>query len=295
MSLGPATRGILAMLAAIGLFSTMDAIIKSIHDHVGTVQILFFRSLFALLPLLPVIRAEGGAAALRTRRPWAQLAYGLLMMGFLLCFFTALGLLPLADVYAVNFASPLFITALSLPLLGEPVGPRRWAAVLVGFAGVLVILRPGAGVLTLGGLVALAAAAFYALGMIQVRRLARTETSGSIVFWFCVIGTAASALLLPFLWRAPRPLDWPLLAAVGILGGLGQVLVTHAYRLAPAALVSPFQYTSMLWGLAYGAVLFGDRPDAMTLLGSAVVIGSGIYLLQREARRRRAVPGESAP
>jgi drug/metabolite transporter (DMT)-like permease len=307
----PAARallpGILAMLGAVALFATMDAIVKHIQADYGTVQIFFFRSLFALLPLILIIRAEGGLATLRPQRPLGHLAYSLLMMGFLLVYFYALQLLSLADAYAISFAAPLFITALAVPLLGETVGPQRWAAVLVGFLGVVVILRPGAGVLTGGGLLALASTVLYAFAMIRVRLLGRTEKSGAIVLYFSVIGAATAGLLMLagsagttpasdlLAWHPPSGAGWLWLISTGLLGGFGQVLITRAYRLTPAAVVSPFQYSSMLWALFYGLVVFGDRPDLTTLLGSAVVMASGLYILHRETRRSAAPAAETAP
>jgi drug/metabolite transporter (DMT)-like permease len=280
-------RAIGAIVLAIFLFSTMDVLIKLLRaEGYSVLQIFFFRSAVALIPIAVVIHAEGGMARLRTRRIGGHFGRTLLTMGFLLCFFWALSLLPLASVYSITFASPLLITALSVPLLGEKVGPRRWAAVLVGFVGILVILRPGGDAFSLGGMVALASTLFYATAMILVRQLSRTESNASIVFWFSIFATALSALVLPWAWTTPDGwLPWAMLIAVGLLGGTGQVFITEAYRRADAAVVSPFQYTSLLWGVGYGWLIFADVPSAGVLAGGAIVIGSGLYILHRETRR----------
>ncbi|MEQ8966482.1 MAG: DMT family transporter [Azospirillaceae bacterium] len=286
-------RGIAAILVAIAIFSTMDTAIKFLGDTFTPVQIFFFRSVFALLPLSLVIRAEGGVASLKTDRFWGHIGRSLLMVAFLLCFFTGLTLLPLTEAYAVLFAAPLAIAALSVPLLGERVGPRRWAAVILGFAGVLVVLRPGGDAFGPGGLVVLAAVVFYAFAMIMVRQLSRTESNGAIVFYFIVTSIVVSVVALPFVWVTPSLTELGLLAGIGILGGIGQLFMTEAYRRAPVAVVSPFQYTQILWGLLYGYLVFADRPDPIVLLGAAVVVASGLYVLHRETRLARA--GKASP
>lgn len=282
-----AGRGIAAIAVALFLFASMDVLIKLLQaEGFSVLQIFFFRSFFALVPIAVVIRAEGGVAALKTRRLPGHFGRTLLTMGFLLCFFWALSMLPLASVYSISFASPLLITALSVPLLGERVGPRRWGAVLVGFAGILLILRPGGDAFSLGGFVALASTLFYAFGMILVRQLSRTESNAAIVFWFSVFASVLAALGLPWFWSTPAEwTHWALLVAVGILGGTGQVFITEAYRRADAAVVSPFQYTSLLWGLVFGWLVFGEVPGGGVLAGGAIVIASGLYILHRETRR----------
>jgi len=281
-------RGIAAILIAVTIFSSMDTVIKLLGDRFSPVQIFFFRSVFAFVPLSLVIRADGGFVSLKTRRLSGHIGRALLLVAFLLCFFTGLTLLPLTEAYAVLFAAPLLIAALSVPLLGERVGPRRWAAVIVGFAGVLIVLRPGGEAFGAGGAVVLAAVVFYAFAMIMVRQLSTTETNGAIVFYFLVTSTVVSAAALPFVWRTPNLGDLGLLAAVGILGGIGQLFMTEAYRRAPVAVVSPFQYTQILWGLLFGYLVFADRPDPVVLVGAAVVVASGLYVLHRETRRAKA-------
>lgn len=277
--------GIVSMTGAIALFSIMDVMVKLLSDDYSTVQIYFFRSLLALIPAWFLLRSEGGLEALKTKRLGFHIFRSCVSMSFLMCFFFAISLMPLADLYAITFAAPLFITALSVPMLGEQVGARRWAAIGVGFIGVLVILRPGGDVLSLGGLIGLGSSLLFSFSMIFTRQLSRTESNGAIVVYFALTSTVLSGIALPFAWVWPTPGAWALLIAAGLIGGVGQILITHAFRSAPVAIVSPFQYTSILWGLTLGYGFFGDVPDAIMLAGAAIVVASGLYILYRETRR----------
>jgi len=277
-------------LVAILLFAAMDTLIKFLSAGYPVPQLMFVRSLVALLLVGGYTFARGGGvAALRTRRPlghvWRAFA-GLLSMG---CFFYAFKHLPLAEVYVLSFAGPLFITALSAPLLGEKVGWRRWAAVLAGFGGVMVMARPSTGAPLLPVLIGLCAAFFYALAMLAVRGLSRTETAASIVVYLLMTTTVVSGVLAIPVWVEPSPGAFGLMAAVGGLGALAQVLITQAFRRAPPAVVAPFEYTGMVWASLFGYLVFGDLPTPAVLAGAMVIIGSGLYILHREtaAERRR--------
>lgn len=277
-------RGIVAMVLAIALFAAMDATIKHLRTDLPAMEILFFRMLVGGLPVLWLIRREGGWRSVRTERLGWHAGRTALTLTALFCFFYSYRTLPLADAYAVMYASPLIATALGVPILGERVGMRRWAAVLAGFAGVIVVLRPGGEVLGAGGLAALAGALFLACNMTLLRLLSRTDSNAAILAWFTLFGTAASGALAALDWHQPEGEQWLWLAAVGLFGGFGQIAITEAFRCAPVAVVTPFQYTSMIWGLLFGVVLFGDLPDATMLLGAAIVVGSGVYVVHREAR-----------
>jgi drug/metabolite transporter (DMT)-like permease len=183
-----------------------------------------------------------------------------------------------------------------MPLLGEQVGVRRWSAVVVGFMGVLLMTRPGAEALAPGALLALSGAVFYALAMISIRKLSRTEHPTAIVFYFTLFATLAAAASLPFgQWVTPKSLtDLGLLITIGLIGGFAQFAMTHAFRLAPIAIVAPFDYLAVVFAMVLGYAVWGDLPDAWILGGAAVVILSGLYILHREtvlARRRRAAAG----
>lgn len=277
-------------LGAILLFAAMDTLIKFLTADYPVPQLMFVRSLVALLLVGGyTLWRGGGIAAMRTRRPWGHVwrAFaGLISMG---CFFYAFRELPLADVYVLSFAGPLFITALSAPLLGEPVGWRRWVAVVVGFGGVVVMAQPSTGAPLVPVLVGLCAALFYALAALAVRGLSRTETSASIVLYLLLTTTVVSGALTIPVWTAPTAYALGLMALVGAIGAGAQVLLTQAFRRAPPAVVAPFEYTGMVWASLFGWMVFGDLPTAPVLLGAMVIIGSGLYILHREtvvARRR---------
>ncbi|MDR6774452.1 DMT family transporter [Azospirillum sp. BE72] len=277
-------------LGAILLFAAMDTLIKFLTAGYPVPQLMFVRSLVAFLLVGGyTLWRGGGIAAMRTQRPWGHVwrAFaGLISMG---CFFYAFRELPLADVYVLSFAGPLFITALSAPLLGEPVGWRRWAAVVVGFGGVVVMAQPSAGAPLVPVLVGLCAALFYALAALAVRGLSRTETSASIVLYLLLTTTVVSGALTVPVWTAPTASALGLMALVGAIGAGAQVLLTQAFRRAPPAVVAPFEYTGMVWASLFGWMVFGDLPTAPVLLGAMVIIGSGLYILHREttAERRR--------
>jgi len=282
-------RGIAVFLAAILAFAVMDTLIKTVSARYGTWQIMLFRSGFALLPILWLVAREGGVSALRTRRLSGHVGRALVGVGAVFCFFYSFAHLPLADVYAISFAAPLIITALATPLLGETVGWRRWAAVLVGFAGVMIMLRPGTGVVNPVALIALAGAGFYALTAIFMRRLSLTETNAAITFYFMVTTTLVGGVMTAVTgWRPPPPPDLLLLALIGIVGGIALILMTQAFRLASPAVLAPFEYSGILWATGFGWAVFGDVPDRFILTGSAVVIGAGLYILHRETLRAQA-------
>lgn len=287
--------GIGFMVLAAAVFGVMDALVKWLTAGYSTVQIMFFRSLFAFPPILILLWRNHGMAGLRTQHLLGhglRSVYGCLAM---LCFFSAYGAMPLADVTAIAFAAPIFIACFSVWLLGERVGLHRWSAIVVGFLGMLVILRPAAlltGHASPGLLLAAAGTLLYSLAMIQIRKLTRHEASPTIAFYFTAFCTLYSGLALPWFWTTPDLSGLGLLIAVGLLGGLAQLLMTRAFSLAAASIVAPFDYTHLIWSVLLGWYLFGDFPDAQTWGGAAIVIASGLYILYRETvRRREAAPG----
>src|SRR5690606_6233798 len=202
----------------------------------------------------------------------------------MLCFFYALTILPLADVTAINFTMPLFVTALSVPLLGETVGWRRWTAVAIGFSGILLMVRPGASILDPAILIAVASAFGYALAVICMRRLGSTERSATTTLYFTLACAVVGGIAAPFAWVPPTPTGWAALILVGLISGTGQLLMTAGYRFAPAAIVAPFDYVSMVWAVVLGFLIWGEVPTVGVLAGAALVIGSGLYILYREHR-----------
>jgi len=281
--------GIGSTLAAVFLDSIVDAATKWLGQTYAPVQIVLLGQLFALVPIAVFVWRSGGLAALRTRRPFAHALRGGLLFASMLLFTMGLRGLPLAEAIAVSFTMPLFITALSGPLLGEPVGVRRWAAVAVGFAGALVMVRPGTEAFRPDALLVLTSALMFALAMLLTRRLARTETSVALVTHSTVIAGLASLPFATLAWQAPSAGDLGLFALVGIGGGSAAYLLVIAYRNAPAAVVAPFDYSSLIWASVFGWMLWRDSPEPAVWIGAAIVASAGVYITRREmALGRRA-------
>lgn len=281
--------GILLALAAFALFTGMDVAIKLLGGRYHLLQVLFLNALFALATVLVVGALRVGPRRMRTSRARLHALRWFVSVGSAAALFWCFPRMPLADVYAIVFTAPLLITALSVPLLGERVGWRRWTAVAVGFGGVLVILDPGGGVLSAPALVALLAAVCHALNMIMVRLIAARGGADEPVEMLGVVAhaltVAAAAGLMPLVWVTPSPPDLALFAAAGIIAGSGFMLLALAFRSAPAATVAPFQYSQMLYGVLAGLLVFGDAPGPRVLLGATIVAASGLYVLARERRR----------
>ena len=292
---GDPVSGIYGKILAIALFSTMDAMVKALGARYPTLQITFFRSLIAVLPLLWLIQTAGGWGTLASRQPRLQLLRVAVSFLSLFGFFYLFPLMPLAELYAISFAAPFFMTALALPLLGERVGWRRWSAVGVGFAGVLVIVQPGSAAFHPLSLAVLAVTFCYALSMIWVRRLSRTDSDQTTLTYFSVAAIGLSGLIilvnelggrpLGRLWIWPTMADWVWLIAIGLTGGFGQILMTRAWRLAPAAVLAPFDYVAIVFALGYGWLFWREVPTPWLWLGLPLIIGSGLYILHRERVR----------
>jgi drug/metabolite transporter (DMT)-like permease len=282
-------RGILYTAIAVLLFSCINAAVKWEAERYPVIEIVFFRSLFALLPCLVLVVRAGSVTMLATRRPWSHLTRAALWFGSVCFGFLSYQLLPLADAVAISFSGPLFLTALSVPILGEKVGKHRWGAVLAGFLGVLVMVRPSGDVIQWGSFAALANALFFAIGSLTVRDMSRTEPSVRIVFYTMLLAALLSGVAAVFFWVQPDWLDFLVLAGIGVAGGIAQFWMVQAYRFAPAAAVAPFTYTSMVWAILFQLAIWNDWPSAAVLVGAAIVIASGLYIVHRETRRRTAV------
>jgi drug/metabolite transporter (DMT)-like permease len=241
-----------------------------------------FNALFALIPIALLIVRRGGLRQLRTGRLGLHLLRGGLGMLSSFLAFYAYSRLPLADAYAIIFATPLLITALSVPILGEPVGWRRWSAVVVGFLGILIMLRPGVAPIGVGSLAALGAACASACAILLVRKLSVTETTTSIAFYSSLTVLVVTSALFGHSFVMPHMLDLALMAGSGLLGGSALLILIAAYRRTPAALVAPFQYTQMLWAIVLGALFWDDLPETAMLLGASIVAASGLFILYRE-------------
>lgn len=278
----PATRATWLMLAAVAAFAGMDTCMKLLTAHYPPLQISALRGLASLPFVLVWVMATRGLASIRPVRWPLHIVRGVLGILMMVGFVYGLARLPLSSAYAITFVAPLLVTALAVPLLGEHVGPRRWAAVGLGMIGVLVILRPGGDVFSLAGLAVLLAAICYAAGAITVRVLVRTDTTQSMVVWMLVLlGLGAAALAWPA-WVPIQSSDWIFVALVGGFGACGQILLTEAFRLGEASKVAPLEYTALLWSIGIDLALWGVLPDAVTWFGAAIIVASGLYLIRRE-------------
>lgn len=281
---GSVTQGLVAMWVAVASFSIADAIAKW-HGQEGfaAVQIVFFRYFFGLIPVAIALYAAG-LHQVRTNRPVAHVFRGVLMSVALALFFWGLKYVPLAEAIAVAFTAPLFITALSVPVLGERVGMARWLAVIVGFAGMLVIVRPGAETFKPEMLILVAGTAVFALGITYTRRLARTETVTTMFLWTTVVAIAVFAPLAWWTWKLPQADHLAGFAVLGLIGGMAHYLVIVAYRNAPAAVIAPQEYMALVWGAIIGWIVWSEVPSGWTWLGAAIVAGAGGFIALSESR-----------
>ncbi len=275
--------GILIMLLAIAVFSLMDAGLKLLTPHYPANQVAALRGAASIPFVLVWVAMTVGLPALLQVRWRLHLLRGVLAVMMMGTFVYALGKLPLSTAYTIFFVAPLMITALSVPILGERVGPRRWAAILIGLIGVLVVLRPtGEGVFTWAGLAVLGAAVGYSVSAITVRVLSRTDSTQSMVFWMVtLLALGAGAIAAPH-WVPIRREHWLLIAGIGAAGAIGQYAITEAFSRGEASVVAPFEYTALAWGLALDLTLWGVLPDRITWIGAAIIIASGLYLIRRE-------------
>ena len=285
-------RGIVAMLLAVGFFSLMDGGLKQLAGHYPPMQVAALRGLSGLPLVVAWVLATGTVVGLLKIRWRLHLLRAGLSIMMLSAFAFALKQMPMTSAYAIFFVAPLLITALSVPMLGEHVGPRRWAAIAVGLVGVLVVLRPtGEGLFGWAGLAVVAAVAGYSLSAIMVRVLHRTDSSQSMVFWMLAMTAVGASLLALPGWVPLRLADAWVIAGVGVTGFLGQVAITEAFRSGEASVVAPFEYSALAWGLGLDLMIWGVLPDGWTFFGAGIIVASGLYMVHRErvlGRRRAA-------
>ncbi len=276
--------------AVIGLLgmSMMDACAKLLGAGYAISQIILARNAVGVVTILAfVLFYRNGLVLLRPQRFGLLALRTGLSLGAGFFFFTSLRFLPLADAFAIAFTAPLFITALSVPVLGEQVGLRRWAAVIFGFAGVLVVMQPGSESFRIEALLALGAALCHALNMLVSRKLTRLMTTSAIMFWSSLGAALATLALMPSQWQTPSLADFGLFIFMGAVGTAGMSLITQGYRYAPAAVIAPFDYTALLWAVLLGWALWQDIPGPNVWLGSAVLVASGLYILRGETRKQK--------
>jgi drug/metabolite transporter (DMT)-like permease len=292
-SLRPERRlfGVLVMLAGAGVLSMTDAAGKWSVASYPLIELNFVRSIFAVAVLVPILWRTEGAAGWRTRRPWPHVGRGILLVLLAYGWFFALKFMHLADATAIGLCAPLFMTALSVPLLKEHVGWRRWGAVLVGFGGMLLIVRPGSAVFQPVSLLPVGAAFGYALYMVTNRVLSVTESMTTLTLIPQLAVLVVSAALVPFVWVTPTWAGFGAMALTGLAAGVGHLLLTVAFRHAPASLLAPLDYTALIWAIGYGWLLFGTLPDRTVLAGMALIVGAGLFIVWRA---RRAGSGGTA-
>lgn len=284
-------RGIFLKLCSLFAFMAMSACIKETAQGIPVGEAVFFRSIFAIPPILAWLAWQHGfPGQLKTSNPLGHFWRGLVGVSAMGMGFLALGLLPLPEAVAIGYAAPLLVTVFAAMFLGETIRARRVTAVALGLVGVLVVLSPnltalqegGAPSEAVGALAALMGAVFAALAQIHIRRLVRTEPVAAIVFWFSVTSSALALLTLPWGWAVPNHEEAALLILAGVLGGVGQILLTASYRHAEAAVIASFEYASMLLALAVGYVLFDEVPTGTMLVGAAIIVGAGLLIVFRE-------------
>ena len=272
------------VLCAMLIFVSTDAIAKYLTQTLTTQQIVCVRYTSITVLLLPILLRQT-SGALRTTKPTLHLIRGLLLMLSSLLFVFSLEDLPLELSTVIGFAAPLYVTALSIPLLGEQVGGRRWMAVVVGFVGVLIILRPGGSDFRWAMLLTLISSFCWALGLIITRMMRGSERPLAILFYSSLVGAVSSLPLALPLWHSPTGFEWLLLIALGVFNAAGQYLIIRAFLMASASLLAPFSYASLLWAVLIGAVVFGTRPDTETVTGTLVLVSAGLYVWHRERVR----------
>lgn len=284
-------QGVALALCAAFAFTISISLIKEVGTGLPTAQIVLFRMGIALLLMLPLV-FRAPRSVMITKRP-ARHLYRILAGGTsMVLIYWAAPRMPLADLAATQFVMPLFLTVLSAPLLKEAVGWRRATATVIGFCGVLVMLRPsGAGWINLDAvyLVALASAFLYALAAVAIRQLGATEPALRTTVYFSAFATVASGVVCLFDWVDPTPRQLLLMISTGVAGGLGQFAFVAAYARAPATVVAPFDYTTLIWAGVLGFFVFGETPSANAVMGALIIAAAGMYIFHREARRRSAV------
>lgn len=306
MARSPALTGILFAIGGTLIFSINDVSIKFLSDGYALHQVILIRAFVAMAFILAVIAwSDRGWSQLGTARPATHLLRVVIVMLSNVTYFTGLAVLDLADAVAVAYVSPIIITLLSILFLGEKVGPRRWAAVIVGMLGVIVMLRPGAGVIQPAALLVLISAVLYATGNLLARQMGGTESAMTLSFYvqagFIAVSLSMGLwvgdghlatedglwafLFRPWIW--PPLEDWPVFLATGLSVGIGGMMVTQAYRTTEAGLIAPFEYVGMPLAILWGLFVFGTFPDAISWVGIALICGSGLYVIWRETVRKR--------
>ena len=280
--------GIACILGGIFFLTISDSLAKWLGAHYAPIQLLFLRGLLALPVVCVLVLMHGGRRALRTRYLGTHMLRGAINVGSACCFYLGLTLLPLAETTAIAFAAPLFVTALSVIALGERVDARAWVAVLIGFLGVLIVVRPGMSGFQPAALLPLVTALGYAVMMVSARRIGAEESMLTTMFYIAFAQVIVSAVPQAWFWRPVQMEHAVGIAGIALFSTLGLGLITQGFRIAPASVVAPFDYTGLLWATLFGWLIWGELPDVWAYAGAALIAGSGLYIALRETWRRRA-------
>jgi drug/metabolite transporter (DMT)-like permease len=287
--------GIGLMCVTMICFACLDSTAKYLNHFMDTLEVVWARYTGGLVLALVLSNPISRPAIMKTRRPWLQIGRSILLLGSTLLNFFALRWLQLDQATSILFATPFLVALMSGPMLGEWVGWRRWIAICVGFAGVILVTRPGFGGIHPAALLSVASLCCYAFYIISTRVLARTDSSETTLFYSNLFGAVVMTMVVPFVWTTPdRWLHVALMLGMGALGSTGHYLLIIAHRLAPPVVLAPFMYTQLIWVIALGFLIFGDLPNQWTLAGAATVVASGLYLLHRERRVGKAVTATGA-
>jgi drug/metabolite transporter (DMT)-like permease len=277
--------GIALMCGAVGTFACLDTTAKYLGRQIDVMQVVWARYTFALLLTLVISNPLSRPGLLRTGRPIFQVGRAAMLLASTMLNFFALKYLRLDQVLAITFSTPFFVAALSGPVLGERVGPRRWAAIGVGFIGILVVTRPGFGLVHPATFLVILSTLAYAFYFLSTRLLARTDSNETTLFYSNFVGAVVMLPVVPFFWKPLGLWQFALLVLAGALASVGHYMLIAAHRHAPASLLSSFIYSQLVWVVILGYTVFGDVPDRYSLMGAAIVIGSGLYIFHRERIR----------
>ena len=280
------TRGIVAMLVSTVLFSAMHAAIRHVAQEIPPIQAAFFRNFFGLIVFLPILM-QTGLKVFHTDRIGLHLVRAVLNVGAMFSFFTALAITPIAKVTALSFTSPLFMAVLSVLILGERMRLRRWTATILGFVGTLIILRPGVEAIDYGSMLVVGSASVWAVTMIVIKFLARTDSSLTITAYMNLLLSVLSLGPAIYVWQTPSANAWIWLVFIGVSGTLAQLLLTEALKQTEATAIMPFDFLKLVWTAALGYALFAEVPTLYTWIGAAVIFASGFYIAWRESMLAR--------
>ena len=277
--------GVAWMLLTTLFFLSLDAVAKHLVSSYPVIQVVWGRFLFHLILAAMILGPRLGFFVRSANLP-LQIVRSILLLATTVLFFFGVRLLPLAEASAIMFTSPILLSILAIPFLGEKVGPYRWAAIFVAFLGALVVVRPGTGVMGVGALFLLGCSFCNAFYQLITRKLRGTDEARTTLLYTALAGTVGASLAVPLVWTPIAAGDWPLFAALGVFGCLGHFTLIKAFQSAPATVVAPFSYASIIWAILYGFLFFGDLSDLWTLVGASIIAAGGLYILHRAQIRK---------